>query len=65
MGEELDPIRSVYRELDTAIGEHLALVEQDTTVFVLLSHGMGPRYEGSHLLHELLRLLDQSASDGF
>ncbi|MFD8493915.1 alkaline phosphatase family protein [Amycolatopsis sp. NPDC059657] len=65
LGKELDPIRSVYRELDAAIGEHLALVEQDTTVFVLLSHGMGPRYEGSHLLHELLRLLDQSATDGF
>jgi predicted AlkP superfamily phosphohydrolase/phosphomutase len=65
LATELDPIRTVYRGLDKAIGEHLALAGEDTTVFVLLSHGMGPRYEGSHLLHEILRLLDGVENDGF
>ncbi|CRK58976.1 hypothetical protein [Alloactinosynnema sp. L-07] len=64
LAAELDPIRSLYRGLDHAVAEHLALAGQDTTVFVLLSHGMGPRYEGCHLLHEILRLLDQVQTDG-
>ncbi|MGW5702755.1 alkaline phosphatase family protein [Amycolatopsis japonica] len=64
LAAELDPIRAVYRGLDEAIGEHLALAGPDTTVFVLLSHGMGSRYEGSHLLHEILRLLDTVETEG-
>lgn len=64
LAAELAPIHSVYRSLDAAVGEHLELAGDDTTVFVLLSHGMGPRYEGSHLLHEILRLLDQVESEG-
>ncbi|CRK58977.1 hypothetical protein [Alloactinosynnema sp. L-07] len=64
LAAELDPVRAVYRELDRGVGEHLAQAGPDTTVFVLLSHGMGARYEGSHLLHEILRLLDGVQNDG-
>lgn len=59
-----DPLAAVYRALDRAVGEHLALVGRDTTVFVLLSHGMGPHYDGTHLLHEVLRLLDAEQVGG-
>lgn len=59
-----DPVREVYQRLDAAVGEHLAAAGRDTTVFVLLSHGMGAHYDGTHLLHEVLRLLDRSATEG-
>jgi predicted AlkP superfamily phosphohydrolase/phosphomutase len=57
-----DPLRQVYAGLDRALGEHLSLIDDDTTVFVLLSHGMGPHYDGTHLLEEILGRLD--AADG-
>ena len=50
----------MYRALDRALGELLASVDDDTTVVVLLSHGMGPHYEGDHLLGEILQRLDDS-----
>lgn len=59
-----DPVVAVYRRLDAAVAEHLAAAGQDTTVFVLLSHGMGPHYDATHLLHEVLRLLDRQATAG-
>jgi hypothetical protein len=54
-----DPLVNVYRRIDAALGEHLALAGPDASVFVLLSHGIGPHYDGTHLLHEILRRLDQ------
>lgn len=57
------PLAAVYQRFDQALGDHLAMVDEDTAVFVLLSHGMGQRAEGNHLLHEILRLLDR-AEDG-
>jgi predicted AlkP superfamily phosphohydrolase/phosphomutase len=59
-----DPLATVYRSLDAAVAEHLAMTGDDTTVFVLLSHGMGPHYDGTHLLHEILRLLDGAEVGG-
>ncbi|HEV2781745.1 MAG TPA: alkaline phosphatase family protein [Actinophytocola sp.] len=58
------PIEAVYKRFDRALGEHLARVDAGTTAFVLLSHGMGPRYEANHLLHEILRLLDRAEDRG-
>ena len=59
LAQELgDPIEHVYVGLDKALGDHLALAPQHSTVFVLLSHGMGPHYDGTHLLEEVLARID-------
>ncbi len=54
-----DPILEVYRDLDASVGELLSEVGEDTTVLVLLSHGMGPHYDGTHLLDEILHRIDE------
>jgi predicted AlkP superfamily phosphohydrolase/phosphomutase len=59
-----DPLEQVYRAMDRALGEHLALVDEATSVFVLLSHGMGPHYDGTHLLPEILRRLAGAYGSG-
>jgi predicted AlkP superfamily phosphohydrolase/phosphomutase len=53
-----DPVAQLYGGLDAALGEMLSLVSTDATVLVLLSHGMGPHYDGTHLLDEVLGHLD-------
>jgi predicted AlkP superfamily phosphohydrolase/phosphomutase len=53
-----DPLHKVYEELDGAVGDALALGGRDATVMVLLSHGMGPHFDGTHLLDEILTRLD-------
>ncbi len=52
-----DPLAQVYERMDEALARHLALVDDETTVLVLLSHGMGPHHDGTHLLPEILRRL--------
>jgi predicted AlkP superfamily phosphohydrolase/phosphomutase len=52
-----DPLRDVYVAIDAAIGRLLARVTEETAVFVLASHGMGPHYDGTFLLDEILRRL--------
>ena len=54
-----DPLLQVYREIDSGIGAMLDLAGEDATVLVLLSHGMGPHYDGTHLLDEVLGRLDR------
>jgi len=52
-----DPIAQVYAELDRALGEIEAAAKAD--LFILhLSHGMGPHYDGTHLLEEVLVRLE-------
>jgi len=63
-GDLGDPLEAVYERLDAAVAAHLKHVDNDTMTLVLLSHGMGPHYDGTHLLTELLRRLDHSASGG-
>jgi predicted AlkP superfamily phosphohydrolase/phosphomutase len=53
-----DPLRQVYEQMDRALAEHVARIDQHDTLLVLLSHGMGPHYDGTHLLPEILRRLD-------
>jgi predicted AlkP superfamily phosphohydrolase/phosphomutase len=55
-----DPLIQVYKEMDRALAEHLAHVPDDASVLVLLSHGMGPHHDGTHLLPEILRRLDRA-----
>jgi predicted AlkP superfamily phosphohydrolase/phosphomutase len=58
-----DPVVDVYRRADAAIGAHLERVGTDTLVWVQMNHGMGPHYDGDHLLDEVLRKLDPRSSD--
>jgi predicted AlkP superfamily phosphohydrolase/phosphomutase len=58
-----DPLAQVYERLDAALGELVLAAGPDADVLLLLSHGMGPRYDGSHLLDMLLRRLDRSVAD--
>ncbi len=55
-----DPIEQIYERLDRAVAAHLALAGEDTTVVVLLSHGMGPHYDATHLLAEVLKRIDRA-----
>jgi predicted AlkP superfamily phosphohydrolase/phosphomutase len=54
-----DPLAQLYGRLDSGLGDMLAQIDADTTVLVLLSHGMGPHYDGTHLLDGVLRRLDR------
>jgi predicted AlkP superfamily phosphohydrolase/phosphomutase len=53
-----DPVVDVYRQVDGALGEMLDRADDDTEVFVLLSHGMGPHHDGTFMLGEILRRLE-------
>jgi predicted AlkP superfamily phosphohydrolase/phosphomutase len=55
-----DPIEDVYTALDAKLGRLLTRVGDDTVVFVLLSHGMGPHFDGDHLLTEVLRRIEDA-----
>ncbi|MFO1061877.1 MAG: alkaline phosphatase family protein [Dongiaceae bacterium] len=55
-----DPLARVYERLDAALAELLAVAGSDATVLLLLSHGMGPHHDGTHLLDALLGRLDAS-----
>lgn len=54
-----DPIRDIYREIDSAIGRLLDEAGPDTVVFVLASHGMGPHYDGGAVLEKMLMRLEE------
>lgn len=59
IAEEIgDPIQDVYRALDTEIGKLLEQLGPDTTVFVMASHGMGPHYDGTFMLDDILCRLE-------
>jgi predicted AlkP superfamily phosphohydrolase/phosphomutase len=55
-----DPLTQVYEKMDQALADHLARIDPDVTLLVLLSHGMGPHHDGTHLLPEILRRLDEA-----
>ena len=53
-----NPIKDVYIAIDQEIGKLLQQVDSETTVFVLASHGMGPHYDGTFLLDDVLCRLE-------
>jgi predicted AlkP superfamily phosphohydrolase/phosphomutase len=55
-----DPVREMYRRLDGVVASHLGRADADTTVYVQLSHGMGPHYDGTHLLDIVLQRLHEA-----
>jgi predicted AlkP superfamily phosphohydrolase/phosphomutase len=57
-----DPMKQVYEALDGAIASILKSVDEDTTVMVYCSHGIGPAYTGTHLLDEILMRIENKPS---
>ena len=53
-----DPMIEVYTELDAALGHIVSAADADTLVLVVLSHGMGPHYDASFLLGEMLQRIE-------
>ena len=53
-----DPMKDVYQAIDREIGKFLIEVGRDTNVIVLASHGMGPHYEATFMLEDILTRLD-------
>ena len=49
-----DPIKDIYKAIDTAIGQILTEIDDETTVILLASHGMGQRNVPYGLLEKLL-----------
>jgi len=59
-----NPVRDAYAAIDGALGRLLAKVPQDCVVAVLASHGMGPHWDGTHLMDEVLARLDAALPHG-
>ncbi len=59
-----DPVAELYAQLDRAVADHVEAAGPGTTVVVLLSHGMSDHFDGTHMLHEVLRRIDAYDSDG-
>jgi predicted AlkP superfamily phosphohydrolase/phosphomutase len=53
-----DPIKDVYAALDTAVGRLLEQAGSQARAIVLASHGMGPHYDASFFLDEILQRLE-------
>lgn len=53
-----NPMKAVYQAIDAGIGELLQKVGDDTHVMVFASHGMGPHYDATFMLDEMLRRLE-------
>ncbi|HEX9669930.1 MAG TPA: alkaline phosphatase family protein [Thermoanaerobaculia bacterium] len=52
-----DPLLDVYRALDAGVGRTLAAVRPDVAM-IFLSHGMGPHYDPTFLLDDVLKQLE-------
>jgi predicted AlkP superfamily phosphohydrolase/phosphomutase len=57
-----DPIVDVYEAQDAALGRLLDVVGGNTLVMLLLSHGMGPHYDATFLLSQMLRRIEKRSS---
>lgn len=53
-----DPVEAVYRSIDAGLGDVLAEIDDETTVAVWLSHGMGNHTYPTYLNDDILFALD-------
>ncbi|MEE4379811.1 MAG: alkaline phosphatase family protein [Candidatus Competibacteraceae bacterium] len=53
-----DPLKDVYRSIDKAIGTLMDKAGSDANVVVFASHGMGPHYDATFMLDDILRRLE-------
>jgi predicted AlkP superfamily phosphohydrolase/phosphomutase len=56
-----NPLQDVYTALDAAVGRLLARVGPSTHVYLLASHGMGPHFDATFLLRDMLRALEDAS----
>lgn len=59
-----DPVALVYKALDRAVGRLVERIDPDATICILMSHGMGRHHDGTHLLGEILKRLDDRYRSG-
>ena len=59
-----DPLLQVYRGLDQALADLSAAAGPEATLILLLSHGVGPHYDGDHLIDEALARIDKTLRHG-
>jgi predicted AlkP superfamily phosphohydrolase/phosphomutase len=57
-------IRDVYQAVDTGLAALLEGLRHEAHVLLLLTHGMGPWHDGSHLLDSVLERLGVGAGEG-
>ena len=60
-----DPLVDVYVDIDAAIGDLVARAGDGATVFLQMNHGMGPHFDGDHLLDDLLLRIDRGLTGDF
>ena len=53
-----DPLLKTYRAIDAEIGRLAEAAGDDSDLFVYLSHGMGPHYDGTFLLDDVLKRIE-------
>jgi predicted AlkP superfamily phosphohydrolase/phosphomutase len=54
-----DSVKQVYQAIDSALGEILDAVDDNTAVLIFCSHGIGPAYTGTNLLDEILMRIER------
>jgi hypothetical protein len=59
-----DPLLHVYRALDAAIADLIAAAGRETTLIFVLSHGVGPHYDGDHLIDAVLERIERTLRHG-
>ncbi len=53
-----DPVKAVYKAIDEGIGELIRKVGDDAHLVLFASHGMGPHYDATFMLDEILRRVE-------
>ncbi len=57
-----DSVKDVYQAVDKAIGQLVAKVDTDTQLILFASHGMGPHYDATFMLDDILKRLETGNS---
>jgi predicted AlkP superfamily phosphohydrolase/phosphomutase len=57
-----DPVKQIYVALDAAVGRVLQKAGPETTVMILASHGMGPHFDATFMLDQILERLEPPPS---
>jgi predicted AlkP superfamily phosphohydrolase/phosphomutase len=59
-----NPLRDVYSAVDAALGRLLPQIPADCLTMVFASHGIGPHWDGTHLMDDVLARLDDALPHG-
>jgi hypothetical protein len=59
-----NPLRDIYQAIDTSLGRILQRIPPDCVTMVFASHGIGPHWDGLHLMDDVLARLDEVLPHG-